>query len=148
MTHSPSWGTVLSWDIAGGTSYTAVGQVKDITGPGITRGDIDVSDHDSANNYREFLPGLADGGNVTFSLGFDPANAQHIQTAGTGLMVSVEQDGCIIPSWTIVNDTCAGTATLTFDAYVNGYTFNFPVEGEITGDLSLKVTGRPVLGIT
>lgn len=148
MTHHPSFSSSLKWDPAGGVAYSPIGQVKDIAGPAITRGDVDVSDQDSADGFREFLPGLADGGNVTFTIGFDPQNAVHVQGAGVGLIADFEQEGCTIGAWEYTLNTCVGTAVWTFNGYVNGFTQNTPVEGEHTADLSVKITGKPVLDIT
>lgn len=148
MTHHPSFGSILKWDPAGGTDYSAVGQVQDISGPTLTRGDVDVSDHDSADGYREYLPGLADGGNVTFTIGFDPEDADHVQGVGTGLIGDLEQSGCTLPTWEYTLATCAGTAIWTWAAYVNSFTQNSPVEGQHTADVGLKISGKPTLSVT
>lgn len=148
MTHHPSFGSAMKWDPIGGTVYVPVGQVKDITGPAMTRGDVDVSDHDSATGYREFLPGLTDGGVVTFIIGFDPQNTAHIQGVGTGLLGDFEGSGCTLAAWEYTLAVCAGTAVWTFDGYVNGFTQNAPVEGELTADLSVKISGKPTLEVT
>lgn len=148
MTHHPSFGTQLKWDPAGGTVYVAIGQVKDIAGPAMSRGDIDVSDHDSANGWREFLPGLADGGTLTFTIGFDSQNTAHLQGVGTGLLGDFDRNGCALPAWELTLTQCAGTAVWTFDGYPNGFNPSAPVEGENTVDIGVKISGKPVLTIT
>jgi hypothetical protein len=107
-----------------------------------------VTDHDSASGYREFLPGLADGGDVTFSIGFDTANAVHKGTAGTGLLGSFESDGCTMPAWELTLNTCTGTGIWTFDGYPNSMGFSEPIEGENTADVGVKITGKPTLAVT
>jgi len=126
----------------------AIGQVKDISGPNISRGDIDVSDHDSTSGYREYLPGMADGGDVSFSIGLDTANTAHVGAAGTGLLGSLDTDGCTMPAWQLTLNTCSGTAIWTFDGYVNGMGFSSPIEGENTADVGVKITGKPALAVT
>lgn len=148
MTHHPSFGSQLQWDPNGGTVYVAVGQVKDIAGPAIARGDIDVTDHDSSLGYREFLPGLVDGGNYTFTIGWDGQNANHLQGVGTGLMGDFEQDGCTLSTWEHTLTQCAGTAVLTFAGYVNAFTMNNAVEGEVTADIGVKISGKPTMSIS
>jgi hypothetical protein len=148
MTHHPAFGSQLKWDPAGGTAYVAIGQVKDISGPSIARGDIDVSDHDSSDGYREFLPGLVDGGAYTFTIAWDSQNTAHLQGVGTGVIGDLEQDGCTLPAFQHTLTQCAGTAVWTFDGYVNGFTMNNPVEGEITADLSVKISGKPTMTVT
>jgi len=148
LTHHPSWSAALKWDPAGGTSYTAIGQVKDISGPDISRGDIDVTDHDSASGWREFLPGLSDGGTVSFPIGLDTANTAHIGASGTGLLGDFDRDGCTMPAFQLTLNLCSGTGIWTFDGYPNGFSNSYPVEGENTADLSIKVTGKPTLAVT
>jgi len=148
MTHHPAWSTALKWDPAGGTAYVAIGQVKDISGPNISRGDIDVSDHDSASNFREYLPGLADGGDVSFTIGLDPTNTAHVGTAGTGLLGDLEDDGCTLGAWQLTLNVCSGTAIWTFDGYVNSFSPSSPVEGEQLAEVAVKVSGKPTLTVT
>lgn len=148
MTHHPSFGSSLQWDPAGGTTYVAIGQVKDIVGPSLARGDIDVTDHDSSLGYREFLPGLVDGGVYTFTIGWDSQNTAHLQGVGTGLMGDLEQSGCTLSAFEHTFNQCAGTAVVTFAGYVNGMTFNNAVEGEVTADVSVKVSGKATMEIT
>lgn len=147
MTHHPSFGTSLKMDPAGGTVYVAVGQVKDIGGPSVTRGDVDVTDHDSADGYREFIPGLADGGVVSFPIGWDSQNPKHLQGVGTGLLGDMEQT-CTLAAWEVTLTQCAGTAVWTFDGYVNGFAMTSAVEGEQLADVAVKVSGKPTLTIT
>lgn len=147
MTHHPSFGSALKWDPAGGAAYVALGQVKDIAGPALVRGDVDVSDHDSTLGYREFLPGLVDGGAITFILGFDPNNSAHDQSA-TGLLGNMELDGCTLATFEYTLSTCTGTAVWTFAGYVNAFTSNAPVEGELTANVGIKVSSKPTLTVT
>lgn len=148
MTHHPAFGSALKWDPAGGTVYVAIGQVKDISGPGITRGDVDVTDHDSSDGFREYLPGLVDGGVYTFTVGWDSQNTAHLQGAGTGLIGDFDGGGCTLSAWQHTLTQCAGTAVWTFVGYVNGFTMNNPVEGEVTADLSVKISGKPTMTVT
>lgn len=62
-----------------GTSVTvatiAIGGLTDIN---VTAGDVtnvDVTTHDSSGGYREFVPGLKDGGSLDLSGKYDYANA-------------------------------------------------------------------------
>lgn len=148
MTHNPAFGTLMKWDPAGGTTYVAIGQVKDISGPNLARGDIDVTTHDSTSGYREYLPGLADGGDVSFAISLDPDNTAHVGAAGTGLVTDFTRDGCTMPAWQVTLKSCGSTAIWTFDGYLNGMSFSSPLEDEQLADVSVKITGVPALAIT
>ena len=149
MTHHPSFGTILAFDPTGGTTYVDIAYVHDISGPNITRGDVDVTNHDSTDGYREFLPGLTDPGDVTFQIGFDPLDADHTQGAGTGLLGDFAfNDGCDPTNWEITLNVCAGTAVWTFEGYVNSWSGVYAVEGELLADIGVKVAGKPTLTVT
>ena len=137
MTHHPSHGAVLDWDPAGGTSYVAIGQVKDITGPSQTRDTIEVTDHDSGG-WKEYIAGLRDGGELTFTIGYDNANAQH-----AALLTSMGSS--VIPAWELTLNVTSGTAVWTFDGQVTGFTANTPVSGENTIDITVKISGSATL---
>jgi len=54
-------------------AFTAIGNVYDVKGPEIKRDTYDVTAHDSANGWREFIGGLKDAGEVTISVNYDPS---------------------------------------------------------------------------
>lgn len=143
MAHHPSFGAALAWDPAGGVAYVALGQVKDISGPGISRGTIDTTDHDSTDGWREFLGGLVDGGEVTFTIGLDRGNAQH-----AALWTSLSSDTCTPPTWQLTLNVCSGTAVWTWAGFLTNFTGGAPVEGENTVDVTVKVTGKATLAMT
>lgn len=145
----PSYGSTLSVDLQGGTSFTKIGQVMDLAGPNITRGDVDVTDHDNAtvnggDGYREYLGGVPDGGDVTFNLHFDAVNDDtHGQTAGTGILNDFTRD--TLANWQLSLNTLSGSMDWTFLGYLNGFSPEAPVEGAHTAEVTVKVSGKPTL---
>lgn len=53
--------------------FTTIANVTSIQGPGIERETLDVTAHDSADGWREFLGGVVDGGEIEIELNYDPA---------------------------------------------------------------------------
>lgn len=153
MAKHPSYGSSLKWDPAGGTSYSNIGQVTDISGPSVSRGDVDATDHDNAvsrggNGYREYAQGIPDGGEITFGINFDPINDDtHGQTSGTGILSDFENTGALA-AWVLELHTISGTLEWAVDAYLNGAEFESPLEGIHTAELTLKVSGKPSLTAT
>jgi len=145
LTHHPSFGAALSVDYAGGTTYTAIGQVQDISGPNITRGTVDVTDHDSTSGYREYLAGLPDAGDLTFSIGWSPVDAAHGTAAGTGILSDFLDEQCTMTTWQLSMNICTGTAIWTFDGFLTGFSPSYPVEGQNTAAVSVKISGVPTL---
>ena len=147
----PSFGSTLSWDPAGGTSWTALGQVTDISGPSVSRGDVDVTDHDDAvdnggDGWRTFAKGIPDGGDLTFGLIWDPINkTAHGQTSGTGILSDFENTSGDLPAWKVALHTLSGTMEWVFDGYLNGASFETPLEGTHTAEITVKISGKPTL---
>jgi len=152
MARHPTFGASLAVDYAGGTSYGDIAQVGDISGPNISRESIEVpADHDQANNYKTFFPGIADGGEVTFALNLDPSNGTHVGASGTGLLGSLEDtDACNLHAWRFTaGDLCGGTAIWTFDGFVTGFNTEMgAVQGSMTAELTIKISGKPTLAVT
>jgi predicted secreted protein len=56
-------------------ALVAVANITSITPPVQTRDTIDVTTHDSAGDYREFISSLIDAGEATFVINYDPGSA-------------------------------------------------------------------------
>jgi len=151
MVKHSSFGSRLYWDPYGGSDFTAIGQVGDIDGPSVSRGDVDVTDHDDAvvndgDGWRTFLKGIPDAGDLSFVLNFDPIFvATHGQEEGTGVLWDFENTRGELPTWRLDLHTLEGTLEWGFSGYVSGATFSSPVEGAHTGDITVKISGKPTL---
>ena len=133
-------GVTLSWAYNGGTVYTEIAQVRDISGPSYSRETVDSTTRDDANYWNTFIKGWKDGGELSFDVVFDSALATH-GTAATGLLGDIDNDGTVLPKWRLTfpnNDTC------TFDGLVSGYEFNYAMNEPISADLTVKVAGKPL----
>ena len=140
MARAPSFGVVIGYDMAGGTSYTTLGHVKDVGGPNISRGTIDITDHDSTDGFREFFGGLVDGGEVTFQIGLD-----HTATAHSNLWDSFSDTTEVPWGWQITFNVFSGTYTWSWKGFLTGLNPGAPMEGQNIWDLTVKVTGKPTL---
>jgi len=119
-------------------SFTTIAEVGDIKGPELSRDDIEATTHDSPNDFEELISGLKKSGNVTFKVNWNPSNPTH---AGAGSLWGRYGDG-IETNFQIV--TPRGDI-IAFAAGVAGIGPDFPVNGLISADITLKVTGEVVL---
>jgi hypothetical protein len=125
------------------STYTMIANVADLSGPSIESEQIEVShraDGVPTNMWRRYVSGMKDGGEVTFTLIFDPDDPTHDPTLPTsmyGLAVSGEPDTFQID----FPGQGADRTTATFDAYVTNMDSDAPLEDGLTQEVTLKVSG-------
>jgi predicted secreted protein len=125
-------GTELRISIA--SVFTVVPWVQSMTGPDETYDVIDVTTHSSVGGYREFITGLADGGELTATLNWHDDEAAH----------AALQDALTSRELTSFQLWWPGYDTLNladFDGYVTGLSRSSPMDAQITRDLKIKITG-------
>lgn len=137
---------VVTTGVGGGTfvvtpvaeSFTTIGMVGDISGPNLSRETIDVTTHDSPDDYDESITGLKNSGEVTFKINWDPKNATHDGTSG---LLKKYEDGTLT-NFQILN---VSGDLISFAALVTGLGPAFPVNGVIQSDVTLKASGAVVI---
>ena len=101
---------------------------------------IDASTRDS--RARKFVPGMYDGGEMSFDIAYDPDAATHAAT-GSGLVAL--QLGSTVSSWVLTfPDTTP--ATCTFSGFITGFNVKAPMDDLLSADVTVKISGAPVWG--
>lgn len=115
--------------------YVLIPGVYQISGLGGGEGDeIDVTDFDSS--AKEYLIGLKDEGNLSFSLNYNPDDLQHIQLETLRDSQAVSGFQIVLPAGTL--------KTFTFDAYVKTIELNMQANDAVRASVSLRITGAVV----
>lgn len=122
-------------------SGTTIAEVTDITPPGVSRDSVEVTHHQSPARYREFIKGLLDAGEVSFTINYIPDNTTHNNALG---LLSDFTNNATIDTWTLVFPNVAGT-TWTFPAFVTKFDPKAPIDDKLSADITLKVSGQPTL---
>lgn len=136
-----AYGTLLkAGDGASPETFTTIAEVRNGPGLGFSVDDIEVTNHDSTNAWKEFIPGLLDAGEVSFSINFLPTNATHSASAG---ILNDMQDRTVRNFQLVMSD--GSSATWNFTGYYKGFNANFPPESQIEAEVTIKVTGEPTL---
>lgn len=117
---------------------TTIADVKDISGPNFSRGTIDCTSHSSASGWKEFVTGMKENGEVSFSINFDPTAATHAYN--TGLL-----DDFIDGTLQTFTLTFPDSTVWSFTAYVTAFGVTEPVEGVLGANVTLKLSGAPTL---
>jgi predicted secreted protein len=130
-----AFGTTIS------INATSVAEVINIGGVDVTMDTIDVTNHDSANAYREFIGGLVDAGEVPIEGNFYPGDAGQ-----TALLTALNAR---IASAFVITFPAAVGASWSFNALVTGFkAADAPVDGQLSFSANLKITGKPNLAVT
>lgn len=127
-------GTLLK--IGNGASpevFTTISGVGNLAGPTGSRELIDVTALDSTG--REYLVGIPDYGDITFTLFYAPSNTQH-----AALFTAFQLAGQTATNFTITFTDSPATV-YTFAALVQGFPHNFSTNAAVEVNLSLKLTG-------
>ena len=134
MSKSRALGTTLN------VNSKAVGGLTTINGIEISAETVDLTALDNSTGYREKEPGFKDGGEVTVSGFLDGSDA------GQAEMYTLMESGATV-SCSIVFPSKIGK-TWTFTAGVSRFVTGAELEGGVTFEATLLVSGQPVLAAT
>lgn len=126
-------GTIIQKWAIGSSAWTAIAEVTNISGPGMTRDLIEVTSLDSTGGYREFIAGFRDGGNVVLSMNYTRASLDEF-------LADFESD--VIQNYEIVLPD--GTS-IEFEGYVQEFPLTIPTDAQITLEATIKVSGQPTI---
>jgi hypothetical protein len=131
-----AFGSTLTWGV------NVLAELTSIGAPNIAVDTIDVTTHGSTSGFREFLAGLADGGEIPLE-GFFYSGDTNGQVAMMADLVARTNRTAVVTFPTAVAATWTATAFLTaFQAGPAG------VDGAVPFTATLKITGVPALAVT
>jgi predicted secreted protein len=127
-------------DGATSEAFTSIAEVTEISGPKFAADTVEVTSHTSTGAWKERIPTLIDAGEVSIKINFIPTGATHGQTSG---LLKDFKNRTKRNFQLLFSDT--SPTTWTFAAYVTGYEISEPVDGQLSADVTLSVTGAPTL---
>jgi predicted secreted protein len=113
-------------------SYIDIPEIKTFTGPGGSAAVIDVTDLNSA--AKEKRMGLADEGQLTFTMHYIPSDAAH------AALRQAREDRDETGFKLIFTDESPST-TWSFNAFVTTFAVSGAVDGVIEANVTLEITG-------
>lgn len=122
-------------------SGITVAEVTDINPPELSRKEIETTHHQSTGMWQEFIKGLKAAGEVNFTINYVPTGSTH--NAATGVIADFAND-TTIDTWTLVFPD-SGATTWSFSGFVKKFAPKAPVDGKLSADITLQVTGQPTL---
>jgi hypothetical protein len=125
-------GVLLKASDMGGTPvFTAIAEVKNISGPSRQTNFEDATSYDSVA-FNEFVPTLTDPGSVGFSIFY--------KTNATQQLLLSDQEANTLRNYQLYIPTST-PQTWSFAAYVETFELDFPTGGLMNANVSLKVAG-------
>lgn len=129
------FGVVLNREVIPGSgTYEAIANITNLSGPSIEREQIDVTSHDSPDQWEEFVFGIKRSGEVSVDVNYNPSIHD---------LLLEDFDSPEPRSYQIIWPDPAET-TWTFDAGLTGFEPEAPVDDKLAASLTFKVSGKPV----
>jgi hypothetical protein len=120
--------------------FTDIAFVTAITPPGMSRDSIDVSHMQSPDEWREFIAGMKDAGEMSVELNFLPGG-----TALTALLAELNlASASATKSRRIL---FPDNSFLEFNAFLTGLTPEVPMAEKMVATATFKLSGRPWLTV-
>lgn len=124
-----------------GTTFVTMANVTSISGPQRKRDTIEVTSHDSPEQWREFIGGLKDGGEISCDINYDPGEVTH------DLDDDFDDDAARNYQIVILPDT-ADEHTWSIKGVLTELSDEFPFDDKAARTLTIKVTSKPTLAQT
>lgn len=118
-----------------------IAEVNDISGPGLSREDIEVTHQQSPGRWAEFIKGVLNAGEVSFDVNMIPTDTTQNYAAG---MLGDFASHTAIDTWSIVFPN-AGATTWSFPGFITKYEPKAPVKDKLGASVTIKVSGQPTL---
>ena len=119
--------------LAGATAGT-IGNVISVSVDGQTRDAIDISTMGSTSKFREFVSGMADGGEISCEVNYDGA------AAGVANSLNTIYQGGTAETWTV---TLSDTSTFASSGFITNLGMAVPFDDKITQSITIKLSGKP-----
>lgn len=140
MAKAAAYGSKLAVQYAQTGSYIDLTYLGDLNGPEIGIETIDVTTHDSTDNFNEFLAGVADGGEISFDVEFDGSLAAH-ETLFNAVAGRVKHNFYLkLPGWV----STGGGGYWAFAGLFTKFSPTFGVKSSVKAAMTVKVSGKPV----
>jgi predicted secreted protein len=119
----------------------SIAELTEIGGLDLSADTIDTTVLDSTGGYKEFIGGFKDGGEVSISGFFNPAD-----TNGQIAVYNAFQSGAV-NTFQILFPSAMG-ASWDFSGVVTGINTGAALEDAVSFEATIKVSGQPSLGLT
>jgi predicted secreted protein len=118
-----------------GANYVSISEIQSITGPGMSRDTIDVTSLSSTGGYREFIAGFRKGGTFVLKMNFVRENFDMFLTDYQS--EQMQNFRVVLPD--------KDNTTIDCEALVTDFPMTIPTGAQITCDVTITISGQPVI---
>lgn len=130
----------LTGGLDGAEVFTTIAEVRNLTGPGMTRETLEATHLGSDSGYREWVVSFIDSGEVSFDVNFLPGDDSQ-EALIDDLVSGVKRNFRVI--WPTVLGK--SQRTWAFTAYVVGFNPSVSFDGLASSAMTLRATGEITL---
>lgn len=120
----------------GGSTWVEVDEIGSITPPSFTTDSVDATHMKSPNRTREFVPGLIDPGDASFTINWIPGSASDV------LLKALQVNGTTFGA----RETYPNGVTSTYTGLVQQLSAAVPLDDKMTMDVTIKVASAVTAG--
>jgi hypothetical protein len=113
-------------------SFASISEIKTFSGPGGSASVIDVTDLSSVAKEKRL--GLADEGQLSFTINYIPKNTQHT-------LLRTNRDNRTLTNFKLKFTDSSPVSTWSFAAYVQGFSVSGAVDAVVEATITLEITG-------
>lgn len=111
--------------------FTPIANVTSFSGPSMEREAYDVTTQDQSNNFRTFIGGLVDGGEVEVEVNYDPDKHDvFVEDFSNPEPINYEMESPVGEVW-------------AFSAVLTGFEREMPLDEQMNATLTWQVSGKP-----
>jgi predicted secreted protein len=115
--------------------FTAVAGIVNLSGPELSVEELEATSLDSTGGYKEYIPGMKDGGAVSFTMHFSN-DAQQRSLRGKLGAATTANFRVTLPT--------SPVCTINFAANLTSWSQATEANAPMTADVNLKISGAPV----
>ena len=117
-----------------------IGETVSISGPTYSRVAIETTNLNSSNDFRTYMKGISDAGELSVQVQFDADDAGHIV-----IMAELEASvNATLKEFILTLNDDASGSTWTGNGSLAKCDFGgMDIDGRVTADLTIKLTGKP-----
>jgi len=123
-------------------AWVSIAEIVSVTPPSMTRDTVDATHAESEEKWREFIPGLRDGGEVSLEMNFIPDGA------GTTTIMQTFNSDAQVTCRIVFPDGDADTSPIEatvwqFTGFCTGFQPQAPFDGKMSATATFKLSGKP-----